>query len=323
MVGDKKAAVKQLQGSSRTTMWGKCAYLRRGIPAEILAHVYNVLVITYLCIFFLQVRNWSVLLIIHILAAAMYMVFQTCRNRYINPLLQIGTIWIPLILLSGFHYETGLFNRLIFRDFLDNIVINIDKILFGFPPYLLLREKFPFELMAQLSHAFYASFYILLFAPVTLLYFHERKSVSANGSPIWFWKQASLVKEMEFVLIFTMLSCYIIAVIFPVKGPTDYHSALFPDPRGMVAVMNFLFSNGDLDGGAMPSSHVAGALVVVIYTFKYLRPWFWVALGLFVPMTFSTVYNSYHYAADIIAGLIAGWLFYWIGRAVFKVVDYS
>ena len=84
--------------------------------------------------------------------------------------------------------------------------------------------------------------------------------------------------------------------------------------------MDFLFANGDLDGGAMPSSHVAGALGVVIYAFRYLRPWFWAALGLLVPMTFSTVYNSYHYATDIIAGLIAGWFFYLIGRAIFKAV---
>jgi membrane-associated phospholipid phosphatase len=85
--------------------------------------------------------------------------------------------------------------------------------------------------------------------------------------------------------------------------------------------MDFLFANGDLDGGAMPSSHVAGALVVVIYAFKYLKSWFWATLGLFIPMTFSTVYNSYHYATDIIAGLIAGWLLYRIGRAFFKAVD--
>ena len=89
----------------------------------------------------------------------------------------------------------------------------------------------------------------------------------------------------------------------------------------MVAVMNFLFANGDLDGGAMPSSHVAGALVVVIYAFKYLKRWFWAVLGLFIPLTLSTVYNSYHYATDIIAGLAAGWLFYFIGRALFRSVD--
>jgi membrane-associated phospholipid phosphatase len=95
---------------------------------------------------------------------------------------------------------------------------------------------------------------------------------------------------------------------------------LFPEARGMLSVMNYLFSHGDLDGGAMPSSHVAGALIVVIYTYKYLRRWFWAVLGLFVPMVFSTVYNSYHYATDVIAGLIAGWTLYWIGRAAFRAV---
>jgi len=292
-----------------------------GVPVEILMHVYNVLVIAYLCIFFSQIQKPAFLLIVHIVVATAYIVFQIFRNRYANPLLQTSTIWIPLILLSGYHYETGLFNRMIFHNFLDGFIINIDNALFGFPPYLLLRERFPFELVAQLSHTAYASFYILLFAPITLLYFYEKKINSAHESPRGFWNRASRVKEMQFVFIFTMLSCYIVAVIFPVKGPTDYHSTLFPEPRGMVAVMNFLFSNGDLDGGAMPSSHVAGALIVVIYAFKYLRCWSWAALGLFVPMVFSTVYNSYHYATDIIAGLIAGWLFYCIGRAVFRAVD--
>jgi membrane-associated phospholipid phosphatase len=298
-----------------------CASPWLTVPVESLIHVYNLLLIVYLCAFFSQIQNSAFLLTVHIASAAVYIVFQISRNRYANPLLQTGTVWIPIILLSALHYETGLFNRIIFHDFLDGFAINADKAIFGFPPYLIFREKCPSELMAQLSHFFYASFYILLVAPLTLLYFQERKTAISLESPLEFWTRASRLKEMQFVLMFTMLSCYIIFIIFPVKGPTDYHSTLFPEPRGMVSIMNSLFSNGDLDGGAMPSSHVAGALVVVIYTFKYLRRWFWIALGLFVPLAISTVYNSYHYATDVIAGLIAGWLFCLIGVAVFNTVD--
>jgi len=291
------------------------------IPVETLIHLYNVLIIAYLCIFFFQIQKSAILIVFHLAVAAAYITFQAFRNRHENPLLQVSTVWIPLIMLSGLHYETGLFNRIIIRDFLDDFVIYADQILFGSSLYLILRESSPFEFLAQLSHAAYASFYILLIAPITLLYFHERKIASGYKSPREFWMHASRVKEMQFVLIFTMLCCYIIAIILPVKGPTDYHPMLFPESRGMVAIMDFLFANGDLDGGAMPSSHVAGALVIVIYVFKYLRPWFWATLGLFIPMMFSTVYNSYHYVTDIIAGLIAGWLFYLIGRVFFKAVD--
>jgi membrane-associated phospholipid phosphatase len=299
----------------------KCAFQGIVVPVEALIHAYNLLLILYLCAFFSRIQNSAALLTVHVSAAALYLLFQISRNRNPNPLLQIGTVWIPIILLSALHYETGLFNRIIFHDFFDEFVINIDKAIFGFPPYLLFREKYPSELMAQLSHFFYASFYILLIAPLTLLYFQERKTAISFESPPEFWTRTSRLKELQFVLMFTMLCCYIIFIIFPVKGPTDFHSTLFPEPGGIVAIMNFLFSNGDLDGGAMPSSHVAGALVIVIYTFKYLRLWFWIALGLFVPLIFSTVYNSYHYATDVIAGLIAGWLFYLIGRAIFKAVD--
>lgn len=296
----------------------KYASLLGGVPVETLAHIYNLFIIAYVGIFFSRIQRPGLLLLLHISAAIAYIVFQISRNRSANPLLQISTIWIPLILLSAFHYETGLFNRMIFSEFLDDFVIRMDKAIFGFPPNLLLRETWPSELPAQIFHAAYAGFYILLGVPVTLLYIHERKIAATCKSPREFWDRASHVQEMSFVLIFTMLCCYLIAVIFPVKGPTDYHALLFPEPHGIVAAMNFLFTNGDLDGGAMPSSHVAGALVVVIYTYKYLRRWFWAVFGIFVLMTFSTIYNSYHYASDIIAGLIAGWLFYRMGSALIE-----
>jgi hypothetical protein len=292
------------------------------IPGEMLVHVYNAMVVVYLLVFFSRIPKSAVVIAVHVTAAAAYVLFQLGRNRYGNPLLQAATIWIPLMMLSGFHYETGLFNRMIFHDFLDPYLVLTSKVLFSMPLHIAFREKVPYEWVAQVSHAAYASFYLLLAAPITLLYFKERKLFQKHTSPAVYWSSVSRVTEMQFVLLFTMFVCYIVAVIFPVKGPTGYHDVLFPEPCGMVAVMNYLFSNGDLDGGAMPSSHVAGALVVVIYTFKYLRPWFWAAAGLFVPLTLSTVYNSYHYMADVCAGLAAGWLLYRGGRAVFRVVDY-
>jgi membrane-associated phospholipid phosphatase len=291
------------------------------VQVETLAHVYNCLIIIYILVFFSPIQKSAVLITVHLAAAAGYIVFQVCRNRYANPLLQASTVLIPVILLSVFHYETGLFNRMIFHDFLDDIVVHLDKAIFGCQPYLLLRRIMPFEWAAQFFHAAYAGFYLLLVGSVTLLYLQEVRKNAGYNQPAEFWRRASRLQEMLFVMIFTMMACYIIAVIIPVKGPTDHHAALFPEPRGMVAVMDFLFSNGDLDGGAMPSSHVAGALVVVIFSYRYLKGWFWAALGLFIPMTFSTVYNSYHYATDIIAGLAAGWLFYLTGRAVFRSVE--
>jgi hypothetical protein len=287
------------------------------VRVETLVHIYNALIILYILFFFSRISKSALLITIHIAAAAVYVLFQAGRNRWPHPLLQISTVWIPVILLSLFHYETGLFNRLIFNEFLDGLVVAFDEAVFGCQTYLLLRTILPFEWAAQFFHAAYAGFYLLLAGPVTLLYFQEVRNNAGRGSPVEFWRCASRVQEMLFVTMFTMMACYIIAVILPVKGPTEYHAALFPEPRGMVAIMDFLFSNGDLDGGAVPSSHVAGAFVVVIYSYRFLKGWFWAALGLFIPLTISTVYNSYHYATDSIIGLAAGLVFYAAGKTVF------
>jgi len=71
----------------------------------------------------------------------------------------------------------------------------------------------------------------------------------------------------------------------------------------------------------LPSSHVAIALTTVYFSFRYLRLIRWLHLAVAVLLCLSTIYCRYHYAVDVLAGLItvavllpfANWLYFKLG----------
>lgn len=230
--------------------------------------------------------------------------------------------FLPLILLTLFHYETGLLNRIIFPGFFDDVIQKVDQAIFGVLPNRVLSKIFPYDTIHQIFHFFYFTFYFLLFIPVLAVYLKERNSLEGNTNSV----KLDLCKfkstqNILFVILFAMFICYWIFIIFPVAGPTAERSYLFSNAGGFISIMNYLFKVGDLDGGAMPSSHVAVSLIVALFSYRYLRKYFAIILIDFTLLTISTVYCSYHYAIDVICGLAAGGLLYYLGEMVFKKLN--
>jgi membrane-associated phospholipid phosphatase len=59
-------------------------------------------------------------------------------------------------------------------------------------------------------------------------------------------------------------------------------------------------------GNAFPSAHVAGAVVPLIFAWRYaptLASWL---SPLVVLLSVAAVYDRYHYASDVVAGIIVG-----------------
>ena len=81
--------------------------------------------------------------------------------------------------------------------------------------------------------------------------------------------------------------------------------------------MNLIYRLGENGGGAFPSTHVAAAIIAFIYSTKFFKKGIWI-IGFFsLGISVATIYCSYHYAIDSVAGIITGVLFYYIGKAVY------
>jgi membrane-associated phospholipid phosphatase len=59
-------------------------------------------------------------------------------------------------------------------------------------------------------------------------------------------------------------------------------------------------------GNAFPSAHVAGAVPPLVFACRHLPPLGAILAVLIVLMGLGAVYDGYHYASDVVAGLVVG-----------------
>jgi membrane-associated phospholipid phosphatase len=125
--------------------------------------------------------------------------------------------------------------------------------------------------------------------------------------------------------------CYLTYVVLPVMGPRIFfHDGLsvtalggedVQHPRwGVLAedpppypeairegvfynVVAFLYRYFESEGAALPSRHVALALVTLYFSWIYLPRVRWLHLMFAVGLWMSTVYCRFHYVVDVFAGL--------------------
>jgi len=53
---------------------------------------------------------------------------------------------------------------------------------------------------------------------------------------------------------------------------------------------------------AFPSLHAASSLVALLFAYRYVRVWFWLALPFALGLWVSTIYLRHHYFVDLLAG---------------------
>jgi membrane-associated phospholipid phosphatase len=100
----------------------------------------------------------------------------------------------------------------------------------------------------------------------------------------------------------------VIFLVFPTEGPahTLRHLHTQPLPHGPLRATVEFVQRAGTHGNAFPSAHAVGAVVPVFFAWRYapkLVPWL---LPLLVLMCVGAVYDRYHYASDMIGGVMIG-----------------
>jgi len=206
--------------------------------------------------------------------------------------------WLPVILLSLFYVQSTVFDNLIFRKTFDPLLQNWEKSLFGNMDYF---NNIPGNhlLIDELFHFFYFSYYLILFVPGLILYS----------------KRPQTFHKMVYVLTLMMLAHFAFFIIFPGDGPLANHDKIFTDGILFIPLMKSIYSvGGEQGGGAFPSTHVAAAVLISMYTISEFRQRALFILIFTVGIIIATVYCSYHYLIDALAGIVTGILFYFSGK---------
>jgi membrane-associated phospholipid phosphatase len=272
------------------------------------------------------VPHWPLLLGIHVfILLLIHALIRTQARRKTGGVLDFFRHFYPVLLYIYFFSETGWLNRMFFGDYLDPNFVRAEQRIFGCQPSILFMEKLPWLPVSELFYASYFSYYLMIGGVGIALFIRNREQ---------FFHYISVVSFVFYV-------CYLIYITFPVIGPPLFYGqhesfklpdellqtitvAPYPDvvtTGPFYKFMGFIYRFFEAPGAAFPSSHVAIALCTLSFSFRYLRPIRYVHLVFAILLCLSTVYCRYHYAVDVVAGVLTAAVLVPLGNKLYSSLD--
>lgn len=241
-----------------------------------------------------RVAPWPKLLLIHGGLVCAIIAFAVLRER--GPqLIRVLSHWYPLLLSGFFFEEIGELVHAVFPGWFDAVLIAADYAVFGVHPTVWIEQFSSYWLTEYLQFAY------TLYLPL----------IPAFG--LWLWWRGRRREFTAFVtaMCVTYYFNYLIFIFFPIEGPhhTLAHLQQVELSGGpLTAFINLIEKHGRVHGGAFPSNHVAGSMVVLFSAFRFSRRLGWALAPLVLSIGVATVYGRYHYAIDVFAGTTVAWI---------------
>ena len=261
-----------------------------------------------LCLHGHTVPHWPLLLAAHGVGIGLvHALIQSHATHPRNRALDFFRHFYPVLLYAGLYRETAALNHGLVSGFLDPFFIRLEGRVFGLQPSLTFMDRLPYVGVSELFYAAYFSYYLMIGGVGLALFVRNRRH---------FFHYVSVIS-------FAFYVCYLVFIFMPVVGPpiffeeisgyrlpADVQPAVPPAfPEAITAgpfyrIMALIYRIFEGPGAAFPSSHVVIAIATVFFSFRYLRPIRWPHLAVVILLCLATVYCRYHYAVDVVAGVL-------------------
>jgi membrane-associated phospholipid phosphatase len=250
--------------------------------------LYNFLLVVFIFIFRAKIAAYAYHLLFNLSVILIVILLSSTRKSRLS--VSAVSLGYPLILYGLLYYQTGFINRVFVHQFLGSYFMNLDVWIFGEFPAFFLRGKQGNAFLDEFFHFFYFSYYLAVPHTGVLLY---RKDIT-------------LFKSFVFQLSSLFYLCFVIFIFLPVEGPIALRNEYFHSGGLFQEIIDFIYLQAEKPGAAFPSSHVAAMVLVAWWGsthFRRMKIPYW-STCLF--MSIATVYCMFHYAVDVIAGLLLG-----------------
>ena len=240
-----------------------------------------------------SVESYQTYITMYLLLIAIYLLILWLYRRVNSLFTSIVRHWYPVILFPLIYRGLEPLLHIIVPHELDQVFINIDQAIFGCQPCLWFQG---------ITHPWLTE--VLQFSYTTYYYFP-----TFLGLWLYVKKQDEAYHHLLLAVVLTIYASFVGFLLVPVVGPRFFLAEHFTVPlQGKFfgpLVLQFMNHSG-LRGGAFPSAHSAMALLTLVFTYRYARTFFYIALPVMTALFISTIYGRYHYVGDIVAGLILG-----------------
>lgn len=284
-------------------------WIRRLRPVDVLTIAYLVLLSLVAVVFATRIHSWPILLLINI-GGGCGVVFlargaQTMGNRLLHSLHD----WYPVPTIFLLFKEVHVLIQSLDRTDWDELLIMIDRAIFGTDPTVWL-SRYAVPWLTEILQIAYVSYYFIMLTVGIELYL--RKDM----------RKFSLVL---FIILYGFCLSYIGYLAFPAVGPRftlhDFNllNTELPGLYITKSLREFLDAGESIPRGvanavalaqrdAFPSGHTQMTLIslYLAHQFKLRSRFILYVAG--VLLIVSTVYLRYHYVVDIVGGVLFMWL---------------
>jgi membrane-associated phospholipid phosphatase len=255
--------------------------------------VYMAALSLLILVFHANLSNWTIYLGFNLCICLAVVLIAHALNGRPGGLTFFFRHWYPLLFFILLYEETRYLIHLVFPHSFDPFINHFELALFGIYPTVWTQKFICFGLNEYMMFSY--CFYYFLLAVLGLGLFFGRK-----------------VKQFD-DLLFTSAVAYYVSylgfVLLPVDGPrfalTLQHQVQI-NGGFFTSLAQGLIGVAGIQGAAMPSSHVAVAMVVLVYARRHHRILYFVLSPLIASLVISTIYGRFHYVSDVIAGILVG-----------------
>lgn len=230
-------------------------------------------------------------------------------------ILRVMRDWYPQAVFLFCFEELGALEQMIRHSWSDSWMLSFDHWLTGVNPTVWLQQHVN-PMLTDFMQMSYLSYFFFLTIIGIVLYIWGADSANDN-SPKRFAFWAVMTCSMAGYVI-----GYTISLFVPVESPHYFLTAwhLAPLQGGPFNWLSDLIEQyGRVHGGAFPSEHVVGSVIPQLGAWRYRRRLFWIFLPFFACMCASTIYVRNHYIADVLAGIVVGWIGFWLGNVLMRL----
>jgi membrane-associated phospholipid phosphatase len=231
---------------------------------------------------------WPAIVTAHV--ALCFVLMSLGRRTPLTRPLTVVLDWHPLVLFPVLYKEVQLLAAAIGDWRLTAVVSAADERLFGGQPSLYLSQWLSVVALSEYLHFCYLAYLLLI--PGVAAYWYLTK-------------QRAAFHELMLLLAIVMFGSYFVFILWPVDSPFYRFDLLGPPLSGHVFfdLVHFVSSRGGARGGAFPSAHAAGAVVLWLVAFRHQRRLAILLTPIIAGLLLATVYGRFHYALDTIAGV--------------------
>ena len=229
---------------------------------------------------------WPLRVAVHLVVCGGLLVLL--RTGPLPRILILARDWHPLALFPLLYREVDAL-AVVGNWRLTETVAAAEAALFGGQPSLYLSERLPFIPLSEFLHFCYFAYVVVIPALAAWWYFGNRRAA---------------FHELVLLLAAVMYGSYLFFILFPVDSPYYRFDRLAAPLAGhpFFDLVHAMSARGGARGGAFPSAHVSGAVVVILVAWRHQRRAAVLLAPIVLGVIMATVYGRFHYALDAIAG---------------------